>query len=314
MVIETIDKDDDSCDGYRMEGDYPYWVFNKTVLLCTGNTQTDSSRAIIAISALATLLHKRQHLPFDQAKLIARQKITDCTEFRSFVPSSVASTTAGDYSYLDVLFPADHESFESMTISIGRHCTIEQDPEEIFLAPERSGVDELYRNRAEQQDHRHQNSRTPNDSINPTIVDGEEQILIGYNAEHFFFTYLQKLYGTIDVTPTKNWRSSARLVAYPQYTREIDDSAGYDLELHDTKELFTKGTKSKTKKCYFEVKGTSALFHENYTTFHISQNELEKCQSIAYDSNRREGEAYFLVIIEYCLDPEKIALAKTIDW
>jgi hypothetical protein len=201
-----------------------------------------------------------------------------------------------------------------MIISIGRNCTIEQDPEEIFIAPERSGEDQIYRNRAEQQNHRDQHRRTPSNWMNPAIVDGEEHIRIGQSAEHFFFTYLQNLYGKIDVTPTNNWRSSARLKVYPQYTRGINDSLGYDIELHDTREHFVRGTKSTTKKCYFEVKGTSGSFHEEKTCFHISQNEQEKCQSIAFDSRKQEHEAYLLVIIEHCLDPEKIALAKVTDW
>ncbi|CAF3878418.1 unnamed protein product [Rotaria sp. Silwood1] len=277
--------------------------------------EDDSSRAIIAISALATLLHKRQqHLPFDEAKLTARQKIVDCNEFLSRVNARVACAKADLYPYVELLFPTDHESLKSIAISISGVTRIEQDAEENLITLERSGVDELFRIRAEKQDHRFQQPKRPDNWTNPSIVDGEEHIRIGQNAEHFFFDYLQRLYGTIDVQPTNNWRSSARLVTYPQYTRDVNDSAGYDLELHDTMELFTKGTKSRTKKCYFEVKGTSGSFHEEHTSFHISQNEQEKCKSIADDSRRREQEAYFLVIIEHCLDPEKIALAKILDW
>ncbi|CAF1256432.1 unnamed protein product [Adineta ricciae] len=61
--------------------------------------------------------------------------------------------------------------------------------------------------------------------------------------------------------------------------------------------------------CYFEVKGTNGAFHEDKTSFHISQNELDKCKSIAV-----EREAYFLIIIEHCLNPAMIALAKVFDW
>jgi hypothetical protein len=316
FVIDTIDDDDDDddIDKYRMESDYPFWIFNKTILLCTGNIQDDSSRAIIAISALATLLHKRKLIPFEEAKLVAQQKISDCTEFRSNLISNIASTTANMYSYMDLIFPTDHQAIESMTISIGRHCTIEHDSEEICIAPDRFGEHQIYEIRAEQQTHRNQNRRTTDNWRNPAIVDGVEHIRIGQNAEHFFFVYLQKLYGAIDVTPTKNWRSSSRSKVYPQYTHDIDDALGYDFELHDTKEYFVRGTKSTTKTCYFEVKGTSGAFHEEHTSFHISQNELETCRSIANNSRRKEREAYLLVIIEHCLDPEKIALGKIIDW
>jgi hypothetical protein len=312
LVIENVH--DDDYDDYQMESDYAFWIFNKTVFLCTNDAKDDSSRAIVATSALATLLHKRQHVPFDEAKLTARQKISDCTEFISKLPSRFASTKSGIYSYLDVIFPKDHESIESMIISIGPNSTIEPDPEEIFIARDRSVEDEIYGNRVKQQNHRDLSRRTPGNWMNPAIVDGEEHIRIGQHAEHFFFTYLQKLYGKIDVTPTNNWRSSSRAKVYPQYKRGMDDSLGYDIELHDTQEDFVRGTKSRTKKCYFEVKGTSGSFHEEKTIFNISQNEREKCLSIAFDTRKQEREAYLLVIIEHCLDPEKIALAKVIDW
>ena len=78
--------------------------------------------------------------------------------------------------------------------------------------------------------------------------------------------------------------------------------AGYDFELHDTQEKFVKGLGSTTKTCYFEVKGTSASFDEAHTQFYISQNEFETCEAIANDARRREQEAYFIVIIENCLD------------
>ena len=311
-VVEMAeDKNIEYC---QMESDYPFWIFNKTVLLCTGDAQDDSAKAIIATSALATLFYKRQHVPFDEAKLTARQRITGCREFGSRLLSGLASTPPGVYSYEETIFPTDHESIESMVISIGPNSTIEPDPEELFVAPERSGDDQIYRQRVENQNHRDQNRRTPSDWMNPAIVDGEEHIRIGQKAEHFFFTYLQKLYGKIDVTPTNNWRSSARSKVYPQYTRDMDDSVGYDIELHDKQEHFVRGIKSTTKKCYFEVKGTSGSFHEEKTSFHLSQNEREKCQSIAFDSRKREREAYLLVMIENCLDPEKIALAKVTDW
>ncbi|CAF0735333.1 unnamed protein product [Adineta steineri] len=311
-IIETVN--DDDYDDFQMESDYAFWIFNKTVFLCIDYVKDVSSKAIVAISALATLLHKYQYIPFDEAKLIARQKITQWNEFISKLPSHFASTKPGIYPYLDVIFPKDHESIESMVISIGQNPTTEQDPEEIFIAPERSLEDESFRQRVMKQNHRDLGPKTPNNWMNPIIVDGIEHIRIGQNAEHFFFTYLQNLYGEIDVTPTKNWRSSSRAKVYPQYKRNMNDSLGYDLELHDTKEYFVRGLKSRTKICYFEVKGTSGSFHEDKTVFHISQNELEKCKSITFDSRKHEREAYFFVIVEHCLDPEMIALAKVFDW
>ncbi|CAF1046756.1 unnamed protein product [Rotaria sp. Silwood1] len=317
-AIDSIDDENNQeIDKYDMETNYPFWVFNKTVLLCTGNAKSDTSRAIIATSALTTLLHKRRHIPFEEAKSIARQKITECNAFRSELISTVADTSFSIYSYLDLVFPTEHHLIESITVSIGRNCTVERDPEEnIFAttAADRIGEDRIYRNRVQTQNHRCKNEVSSSNWMDSTIVDSTENILIGHNAEHFFFVYLQKLYGTVDVTPTKNWRSSNRLVVYPQYRRNVDDSVGYDIELHDTQEHFVQGTGSTTKTCYFEVKGTSGSFDKIHTQFHISQNEFETCQAIANDARRREHEAYFIVIIENCLDSEKIALGTIINW
>ena len=77
------------------------------------------------------------------------KKIAGCTKFAANLPSHFACTKSDVYSYLDVIFPKAHEPMESMMISIGRNCTIEQDPEEIFIALERSGVNQIYRIRAE---------------------------------------------------------------------------------------------------------------------------------------------------------------------
>ncbi|CAF4599963.1 unnamed protein product [Rotaria sp. Silwood1] len=174
--------------------------------------------------------------------------------------------------------------------------------------------DEIYRNRVKTQNHIPRNRNMTNNWKDSSIVDGIEQLRIGQNAEHFFFVYLQNHYGSIDVTPTKNWRSSSRLITYPQCQRNIDDSIGFDFELHDTKEIFVCGSGSRTKYCYFEVKGTSGSFNETHTRFHISQNELDMCQSIANDKKRQEREAYFIVIIENCIDPEKISFGTAINW
>ena len=316
----TIDSvDEDKIDRYMVDSDYPFWIFNKLILLCTGNEKDDASRAIIATSALVTLLHKRKHLPFEEAKSIARQRISTCTAFRSQYVSQVASTESTIHSYTDLLFPTDHHSIESLIISIGKYCTIEQDLEDntqitTTVAADRIAEDRVYRDRVKTADHIPRNGNMANNWNDPAIVDGIEHIRIGQNAEHFFFTYLQSRYGLVDVTPTNNWRSSSRLVTYPQCRRNVNDAAGFDFELHDTRELFVRGSGSTTKYCYFEVKGTSGSFNEAQTCFHISQNELDTCQSIADDGRRREREAYFIVIIQNCLDAEKICFGTTINW
>ena len=122
----------------------------------------------------------------------------------------------------------------------------------------------------------------------------------------FFFVYLQERYGNNNITPTDNWVSSTRRKIYPHYLRNIDDSIGYDFFLHDRHEIFVQGFGSRTKRCYFEVKGTSGSFCPERTRFNISENEFKMCQSITQNQRRCENEAYFIVIVEYCLDEEKI--------
>ena len=282
----------------------------------------NTTKAIIAISALTTLLHKRNHIPFDEAKSIAQEKIDACRQFSSRALAQVANAESSIYSYTEVLFPTDHHSFESMIISIGGGCTIEQglqDDRTITdvamdrVTEDRKAVDEVYRSRAKTENHTSQKDDRTKKWINPPIIDHDEEIRIGQNAEHFFFVYLQRHYGTNDVTPTNNWPSKSRLAIYPQCRRGINDGAGYDLELHDTREVFIRGSNSRTKKCYFEVKGTKGSYSEEYTRFHVSQNEFRTCEAIALDGTRKH-EAYFIVIIENCLDPEKIALGTVINW
>ncbi|CAF5226225.1 unnamed protein product, partial [Rotaria magnacalcarata] len=133
-IIDTIDENNENeINNYRVDSDYPFWIFNETIFLCTGYVKDDASKAIIAISALTTLLHKRKHVPFEEAKSIAQQKISTCTAFRSEHLSNVASTDSTTYSYIDLLFPTDHQSIESMIISIGKYCTIEQDLEKVAM-------------------------------------------------------------------------------------------------------------------------------------------------------------------------------------
>lgn len=324
FVIDPNDeKQTGKIDLCSFDTDFPFWIFDKTILLCSGYETHDTTKAIIAISALTTLLHKRKYIPFDEAKSIAQQKISACNAFRSDQTASIAGAPPGLYSYTDLLFPTDHQSIESMIISIGNYCTTERDPEEEQTANEvvtdrvagdRAVQDQIYRSRAETQNHTTPNREPTSNRTNPTIVDGAEEIRIGQNAEHFFFVYLQKQYGTADVTPGKNWRSSSRLTVYPQFRRNVDDSAGFDFELHDTREVFARGSKGTTKKCYFEVKGTSGSYSEERTRFYISQNELNVCERIANDSTTRERAAYFIVIIENCLNPEAISLAVMIEW
>lgn len=324
FVIESIDQENEGkIDRCTFDTDYPFWIFGNIILLCSGYDTNDTTKAIIAISALTTLLHKRCYMPFDEAKSLAQEKINACTAFRSNQTASIAGTESGIYSYTDLLFPTNHESIESIIIRIGKYGIVEKDEEddqtnmEVVndrVAADRAAQDQIYRNRIRTQDDSTRSRETTGNRNNSIIVDGAETIRIGRNAEHYFFAHLQEKYGSAEVTPSKNWRSSARLATYPQYRRNINDSAGYDFELHDTRQMFVRGSKGTTKQCYFEVKGTSGSYSEEHMRFFISRNELEVCQAIAEDSTRREREAYFIVIIENCLDTEKTSLAVMIEW
>ncbi|CAF4959539.1 unnamed protein product, partial [Rotaria socialis] len=103
--------------------------------------------------------------------------------------------------------------------------TIEKDIEKTtrsVIAADRIAEDQIYRHRVKTQDHSQRSRKTINDWKDPYIVDGIEQMRIGQNAEHFFFVYIQNLYGSADVTPTKNWCSSSRLATYPKYRQTVD--------------------------------------------------------------------------------------------
>lgn len=324
FVIDSINEQDrKKIDQYMILTEFPFWIFNKTILLCADYDTSYATRAVIAISALTTLLNKRNSIPFDEAKAIAQQKISTCNEFRSNRTAHFAGAVSTIYSYADVLFPVDHRAVESIIIPIGNYITTEQDVQDDAAAVEfisdpvaqnRIAEDRVYRNRVQTEDHTSRKTKIAKDWTDPSVVDAEKEILIGHNAEHYFFTYLQRHYGPVDVTPTKNWRSTSRLVTYPQYRRNIDNTLGFDFELHDTREVFTRSSKSTTKQCYFEVKGTSGIYNEEHTRFNVSQNEFKVCQDIANDETKRQCSSYFIVLIENCLQPEKIALGTMIEW
>ncbi|CAF1337053.1 unnamed protein product [Rotaria sordida] len=299
FVIDSIDKQDKSkIDEYMVLTEFPFWIFNKTILLCADYEKSITTRATIAISALTTLLYKRKSIPIEEAKVTAQQKISACTEFRSNRTAHVAGAQSSIYSYTDVLFPADHRAIESMTISIGRPCTTEQDLEddqtitEVVLdrvAENRAANDRVYRSLARTQNHNSRNDNMTKDWIDPFIIDTKKQTEICHNAEHFFFAYLQYLYGSVDVTATKNWRSSSRLATYPNNRRNIDDTVGFDFELHDTRQLFTRTSKSTTKICYFEVKDEPTSNNNTTTTLYVPPHKRDRHQRSRGSNNENNN-------------------------
>jgi hypothetical protein len=318
IIDSTVKLNKNEIDQYVVHNKYPFWIFNKIIVLCIEYENVNELKASIAASALTTLLHKRKHLLLDEAKLSAREKISACTVFDSTKIGSAVDEKSSIYSCIDTLFPTDYHSTISMTGLIENRCTIEENSEDNLsipvIAADRIAIDRIYRNRAQTQNHPSRNENKGKAKVDPTIVDGKELLLIGHNAEHYFFTQLQKVYGTENVTQTKNWRSSSRCASYPDSLERIDDSAGFDFELDDTLEKFAPRCKSTARHCYFEVKGINGSYNEEQTRFHISQNELELCQDIARSTLRQEKEAYFIVIIQNCLDHESISIVDKINW
>lgn len=94
----------------------------------------------------------------------------------------------------------------------------------------------------------------------------------------------------------------------------MNDAAGYDFELEDTDGIFAQGSGSQTIHCFFEVKGTSGSFNEDKTLFHISENEFNTCEDITRNVSRHQYDAYFLIIIQYSLDSQRISFGEVINW
>ncbi|CAF1463548.1 unnamed protein product [Didymodactylos carnosus] len=71
-TVLTVDNVDyvSTVDRYYLEIDYPFWIFNNTIVLCSRFIQDIQGKATVAVSALTTLLHKRNHLLLDEAKVI----------------------------------------------------------------------------------------------------------------------------------------------------------------------------------------------------------------------------------------------------
>lgn len=198
LLSDSILLDPDNEDSLRdadcclIEKDYPFWVFDKTILLCISNKDDNVKKASIATHALITILNKRKLMPIEEAKLLARQTINTCTyrHFYSNELAPVACKKATYYSYIDLLFPTDQYAIESSTIMIGKQFTTEQDPKDKYMrkvAIDRQAEDRVYRSRVHDQDHRRPIREQSNVWMDPKPVDYAEQIRIGENAEHFFF-------------------------------------------------------------------------------------------------------------------------------
>jgi hypothetical protein len=139
-------------------------------------------------------------------------------------------------------------------------------------------------------------------------VNTERNKIIGIKAEHFFCIWLKKHYGE-SFNEFENWLSSARNRVYPS-SSYFNDSLGYDFKIKDYLNLFFKSnnlTKNlNVKTCFIEVKGTETSWDG---LFHISKNEIEFKNTL-----KKDLESYIIVIIENVIDPNKINIAKIIDW
>lgn len=309
----------ENVDSYTFDSYFDFWIFDNTVLLCITANDALTRKVMIAASALATFLHKRRQMSLEMAQSIAQMKINDSISFSMAGYANISSSGPAYYSYMDVIFPMENLSIGTNAILLGNPS----DPElHSVHYGERSRMiqqrDEelIYRARMEQQDHRTLDWRNPKKARPQCypIVDYQKRILVGEKAEYFFFLYLQKKYGDTYINPIENWRSSNRRKRFPTRSHGIDDTLGYDLFVEDRMEIFVKGSGASTKKCYFEIKGIADSFNVEETQFHVSRNERDLCEAIAFNEQRKEAEAYFIVIVENCLKTTETGLAAVIDW
>ena len=139
----------------------------------------------------------------------------------------------------------------------------------------------------------------------PFIVDNLENARIGRNAEHYFFMYLNQMYGNY-ISP-KNWVSSNRLDLFRlEYDNFINDSAGYDFELNDILQLFVPMNDNKPAKLLFEVKGCRSEWNG---VFFMSKNEIKKADETLSDP----FVFYYIVIVENA-DNGSISIINCLDW
>lgn len=294
-----------------------FWIIKNTVLLCIGHAKQDQLTMDLAVSALAILLHHRKYIPYQDAKTTARYEVSICRSFQHNGIWPLASSSEAVHRYVEVIFPIDRPSYERVGIPHinSRVMLSNSDPEQNgLIAADMLEIDESYRSRVVHINHK-SIQKIPRDMpYDYYVIDQQKNFLIGHNAEHFFFSYLKQQYRPFRIIPIESWVSSARLKVYPTYKHDINDAAGYDFILEDTKELFAKGEGGTTKTCYFEIKGTSGVYNPNTTRFNISRNEYNFCSKIYNNDDRRRSEAYFVVIIEHCLDKDKIDIGKIICW
>lgn len=138
-------------------------------------------------------------------------------------------------------------------------------------------------------------------------VDTEAQKRIGLKAEHFVSRYLKNEYGHA-FNEYRDWVSSARKTVHPTASSGCNDALGYDFKINDYKHLFSSEscrTDKSVKMCYIEVKGTSSEWDG---TFHISKNELEKCNRIDKDT-----ESFIVIVVENVDSPHAIRFACVLD-
>ena len=109
---------------------------------------------------------------------------------------------------------------------------------------------------------------TYNSNEDTLILDIKKKYKIGLYAELFFCQILKRKFGDkFDIK--KNWITSNRLIAFPQFGKEnINDSFGCDFKVKDDKGFLS----DEPKTCFIEVKGCQ----DWDGTFFFTQNELRK--------------------------------------
>ncbi|CAF1336042.1 unnamed protein product [Didymodactylos carnosus] len=194
-TVLTVDNVDyvSTVDRYYLEIDYPFWIFNNTIVLCSRFIQDIQGKATVAVSALTTLLHKRNHLLLDEAKnpiSLGKHFGTDTTDNGSLFDETEQRkiNCHPKTNHVKIDFVAEDQVYQARAQDLVIKLEQKQKQSEHQLKTLSNGL--LFNTNQEH-------------LAMPMIFDSTEQEHIGHCAEHFFYRYLEQLYGA-DITPTNN--------------------------------------------------------------------------------------------------------------
>ncbi|KAK3260815.1 hypothetical protein CYMTET_30248, partial [Cymbomonas tetramitiformis] len=278
---------------FRVLRDVPFMIAGRTVAVCARYVE-DASKAPLFAAALARLLEVRKGCGPAEAASEARAALVRCTGIptnrsinanaHTFWESACGPPSVHDL--LEVILPPSDVAaalrsvdltgdFSSRAMSDGGEGVASEDNSEgltvasayLSIAPRSLPMHELYcaRTRGLLEDESAPGGTSTGGTTSTSgahlpggrravVVDAEELKRTGDAAEHFVYCMLRRMYG--EAVSPQNWRSSARLAVFPEARSGVDDSAGYDFEVEDTRGVLLQGGGA-LRKCYLEVKGAA---------------------------------------------------------